>query len=81
MFQYMHHIGAIPLSGTKSVAHMRQDVDIFRPPVVEAAAVTSSVGGGGSTSSTNGGLQVTFTAEEVASMTDFLMHYAANTSN
>jgi len=30
MYQYMHKIGVIPLSGTKSVEHMLQDVAVFR---------------------------------------------------
>ena len=29
MFQFMYHIGAIPLSGTKSEQHMREDVAVF----------------------------------------------------
>jgi diketogulonate reductase-like aldo/keto reductase len=62
MYQYMHHIGVIPLSGTKSVVHMDQDVDVFRV-VSHPDGLTT--------------LQVIFTPDEIESMTNFFVVFAA----
>ena len=43
MFQYMHHIGVIPLSGTKSVTHMVEDAAALASDTLSIALTVDEV--------------------------------------